>query len=60
MISRKTVAQKNYYQGLQLAHIINELLVLSQALQELLTCKMTLKLDDPIRSKAAAKLTIYT
>ena len=36
-------AMKNYYQGLQIAHIINELLVLSQAFQALLTGKMTLK-----------------
>ena len=36
-------AMKNYYQGLQIAHIINELLVLSKALSELLTGKMTLK-----------------
>lgn len=36
-------AMKNYYQGLQIAHIINELLVLSQTLQELLVGKMTLK-----------------
>lgn len=34
---------KNYYQCLQIAHIINELLVLSTTFQNLLTGKMTLK-----------------
>ena len=36
-------AMKNYYQCLQIAHIINELLVLSTTFQNLLTGKMTLK-----------------
>jgi len=36
-------AMKNYYQCLQIAHIINELLVLSVTFQNLLTGKMTLK-----------------
>ena len=36
-------AMKNYYQSLQIAHIINELLVLNQNFQKLLTGKMTLK-----------------
>lgn len=36
-------AMKNYYQCLQIAHIINALLVLSQAFQSLLTGKMSIK-----------------
>lgn len=36
-------AMKNYYQGLQMAHIINQLLNLSQNFQELLEGKMTAK-----------------
>ena len=36
-------AMKNYYQGLQIAHIINELMILSRAFQELLMGKMTIK-----------------
>ena len=36
-------AMKNYYQCLQIAHIINELLVLSQDFQSFLVEKMTLK-----------------
>lgn len=36
-------AMKNYYQGLQIAHMINELLILSQDFQALMIGKMTIK-----------------